>query len=165
MTVGKSIRQRWKAGMQRFLKDNAGSIALEGAVSMIVLIVMILPMIDLAEYIRVRVELRQALRAGGQHALRHSEFGDFADIAAAVTNATTLSPLTIVVGPDKKCECLDASVIDCPEVDEDSLCDDDTKPGEYLKIKATYVFDPSFISIHGYTANLPVDETMNFRVF
>ena len=59
------IPPRINALCRRFIRDRAGAIAVEGAFAITFVVALLVPLIDVGQYIGTKIELEQALRAGG----------------------------------------------------------------------------------------------------
>ena len=147
-------------GLRRFFKDLDGTVAIEGAVA-IAAILLLLPMIDFGQYIGVRTEMKQALRAGGQYALQ--DYTDTSGIQTAVQNATNLKSMTVTVGT-LACECLDGTAAVCVGESGYAVCTGNVAPGAYLPVSASVTFDPLIANLPWFSANMTVQEELVMRV-
>ena len=68
--IGRMIRGRWGTHFKTVLGDRSGVAAVEFAIIVPVLLALTMGVIDFGMYIGTRIELEQALRAGGQYALK-----------------------------------------------------------------------------------------------
>lgn len=158
-----TLRARWL----RFYGNVKGSVAVEGAVAMLFLVLFMLPVIDIGQYVAVRVELRQALRAGAQYAIKYPNATT--QIEAAIIAAAPSLSLTIadVVFGAQVCECISGGAgVTTPCEGEAGYvtCSGGIEPGIYMPVTVTTIFNPQFISIESFTANMTVAESMEFRV-
>ena len=144
--------------------ESNGAAAVEFAIIAPVLLLMIAGMIDFSLYIGTRIELEQALRAGGQYALK--DFTDTTTITSAVVNATDLTPLTVSYDPatDSFCECPDGTPNTCPGNSSYTACTGGERPGLFITISGSTTFDPMFADLPGLAANMTVSQQLTLRV-
>jgi hypothetical protein len=144
--------------------DPGGAAAVEFAIIAPVLLLMIAGLIDFSFYIATRIELEQALRAGGQYALK--DYKDTVTIEAAVKNATDLAPLTVTYDPttDLFCECPDGSSNSCPGDDSFAFCTGDILPAKFITISGSTTFDPMFADLPTLAENMTVSQQLTLRV-
>lgn len=152
------------SGFLRWLvEQRSGAVAVEAALGILVMMAILLPLIDFGRYIGVRIELKQALRAGGQYALIDRD--DTTSIAATIIGATGLtSAMTINIGAIT-CECFDGTTAVCPGESGYATCTGDIAPGGYLPISASVTFNPYFVNVAGFTTNMTVSEKLVLRVY
>jgi len=144
--------------------DSKGVAAVEFGLIAPLLLLMVAGLIDFASYISTKIELEQALRAGGQYALL--DFTDAATITSAVTDATDLTPLTVTYDPttDSYCECPDGSPRACPGDPSYTACSGGERPGLFITIMASTTFDPMFADLPGLTSNMTLRQQLSLRV-
>ncbi len=144
--------------------ESGGGAAVEFGFIAPILFLMIAGMIDFSFYIGTRIELEQALRAGGQYALK--DYNDTVTIEAAVKNATDLTPLTVTYNPttDLFCECPDGSPNTCPGDTSFAYCAGDILPAKFITISGSTTFDPMFADLPGLAANMTVSQQLTLRV-
>ncbi len=156
--------------LARLLADNRGSIAVEGAFVVIALMALMMPLVDFSRYVSTQVELKQALRAGGQYALYDSKATASGDDGAieqtiiAATNVTiTAADITI---DDLSCECTDGTAAIC--VGESNYVGCGTggliAPAHFMTITASVTFDPFFPHLPWFSENMTLSEKLTMRV-
>lgn len=141
----------------------AGVAAIEFGLFAPVILLMLAGLVDFSMYIGTRIELEQALRAGGQYAIVNP--GNGTEITNHVLAATTL-PLVaadVVVDPIF-CECVDGTASLCPGDGAYAPCADGIAPGIYVGINATTVYDPMFLDLPSLTSNMSVSQELILRV-
>lgn len=153
------LRQRAAACIGR-----SGAAAAEFALFTPIILAMTAGLVDYSKYIATRIELEQALRAGGQYALKN--FRDATTIQSAITAATDLAPLTVAYDPatDSYCECPDGSASLCPGHDNYLGCAGGERPGLYVTIRGATTFDPLFADLPGLAGNMSVSQELTLRV-
>jgi hypothetical protein len=144
--------------------SRSGAAAAEFALFTPIILVMTAGLIDYSKYIATRIELEQALRAGGQYALK--DFLDAPTIRAAVAAATDLSPLTVTYSPatDSFCECPDGTASLCPGSPSYMACAGGERPGLFVTIAGATTFDPIFADLPGLSPNMTVSQELTLRV-
>jgi len=152
------------ARLARDRVNRSGAAAAEFALFSPIAILMIAGLVDYSKYIATRIELEQALRAGGQYAIK--DFLDAPAIRSAVAAATDLTPLTVTYNPatDSFCECPDGTGSLCPGNDNYAACAGGERPGLYITIRGTTTFDPLFADLPGLAANMSVSQDLTLRV-
>ena len=137
--------------------------AVEFALFAPVLLVILAGLVDFSLYIGTRLELEQAVRAGGQYAIRNP--GNATAIANAVVAATNL-PITaanVSVGVPY-CECLSGVANVCKGVLTYTPCADGLAPAEYLTVTANTTYDALFIDLPTLSAGMSVQQELVLRV-
>ncbi|GHF11250.1 hypothetical protein GCM10017044_01230 [Kordiimonas sediminis] len=126
-------------------KNTSGSITVETALILPILILMCMGTVDLALAINQKMMLSNAVRAGMQYGIVHKPIdGDYSEILAAVRNALPDSARnTVVLTSSMHCSCLDTNnAIACvnSSTNSDTICDDGSLRASFLKIelRATY---------------------------
>jgi len=160
--IGKNMAALWR----RWLVDRSGSIAVEGAFAIILLLAMLLPLIDFGGYIGTKLELKQGLRAGGQYAL--DDYTDTTTIETVIKNAASLSSGSVTVTfqtPATYCLCNDGSAGTCIGDPGFQVCSFDSVPaGRYMTIQASATYDPLFPFLAWFQSNMTVTEQLTLRV-
>jgi hypothetical protein len=152
-------------GWRRLLADRQGAIAVEGAFAITILLVMLLPLIDFGGYIGLRLELKQALRAGGQFALHdYTATSSIENVIQTATNTT--STVTVTFDPSSSyCLCQNGTTVPCPGDSGYAICASEVMPpGRYLSFSATSTYDPYFPFLPGFASNMTVKEELTMRV-
>ncbi|MCJ9428595.1 TadE/TadG family type IV pilus assembly protein [Kordiimonas marina] len=138
MTWRHKIREA-KARLGTLGRNEKGSITVETALIMLVIIFMALGVLDYGLAYSRNLELANAVRAGMQYALvRKPVDGDYSAIISAVNTAAPV----VTAGSDRQvtanmfCACPDGSSIDCTGTNgQDLTCTDGSLRGAYLEIK------------------------------
>ena len=156
------------AKIGNLLRDRSGAAAVESALAILIMMAMVLPLIDFGRYINMRIELKQALRAGGHYAMIDIDntiaTTNSTAITSVITSATNLSGITVSVGTIT-CECHDGNSNDCPGAVSYTTCSGSIAPGGFLPITASATFDPLFVDVGGFTENMTVTESMDLRIY
>lgn len=118
--------------IKRFAQDLAGVSAVEFALVVPVLLISLLGVVDIGNVVYRRSDMESALRAGIQYFMNGGD--DLAKAETVVNESWTTKPDTMSVAAERFCMC--ASV----EHACNALCDDDTYPTSYNRIRATAVF-------------------------
>ena len=111
-----------------FWKNKKGAAAIEFAITVPVLFVLVVCVINMGFILTKENELNSAVNAGFLDAVENAD--NTAEVSASVSAATVLSPLTSTV--TSFCSCADAVILAC-----NTLCADGTAPGTYIKIVAS----------------------------
>lgn len=150
------------------LRDRSGAAAVESAMAILVMMAILLPLIDFGRYISMRIELKQALRAGGHYAMIDIDntiaVSNSGTISTVVTDATNLDNITVTVGAIT-CECFDGATSFCPGNASYVTCTGSIAPGGFLPLTASATFDPLFTDVGGFTENMTVTESMDLRIY
>ncbi len=168
------IEKKGFAGWCRLLLgDRTGAIAIEGAIAISVAVAVMLPLIDFGQYINLRIDLKQALRAGGQYAL-HDVNNLLGDTTAVATSKATIqsvvqtasgltSTVTVVVGK-LRCLCGTTSTT-CPGQSGYQVCSTTlVSPAVYVDMTASAAFDPYFAFLGFFTEGMTVTEELTMRI-
>ncbi len=158
--VGSLAAMSRRLGLEA-LTDSSGVAAVEFAVILPVLMVLTMGMIDFSMYIGTRMELEQAVRAGGQYALKDSS--DSVTIASAVTGSTSLSGVTVNVG-SLVCECPNGTSTVCRGDVNYASCAGGLPPAGFLTITATTTYDPIFANSEWFSAGMSVQQELTMQV-
>jgi Flp pilus assembly protein TadG len=133
--------------LKKFAKDERGVSAVEFALTAPVLMVSVLGVVDIGNIVYQRSDMESALRSGIQYFMNG---GDNLSRAEAVVNqAWTTKPDTVTVVADRFCLC-DTTPHAC-----NVLCDDDTYPASYNRLRATATF-PGILMENSQEANQSV---------
>jgi len=143
------------------LADHSGAAAVEFAIMAPVLLLLLLGVIDYAGYISARMELEQALRAGGQYALK--DYTDSTTIEAAVSGATDITVTDITVG-GLACECPDGTSTYCRGDANYTTCAGGEAPGGFVTITGSTTYAPIFAGLPGLSASMDIDQALTMRV-
>ncbi len=181
----------WRRRLRGFRRARAGSVAVEAAFGMTLIMIMLLPMVDFGRYISLRLTLKQALRAGGQYVLHDltwkTDIGDASFGTATLPGATTtaitstvrdaagLNQTLTVTTSDLACYCPEAltTAVSCLGESGYSVCPDDGAtasqdesgiPGHYLTIVASGTFDPFLTAVPWFSASTAVSERLVLRI-
>lgn len=111
-----------------FWKNKKGAAAIEFAVTVPVLFVLLVCVINMGFILNKENELNSAVNAGFLDATQNPD--NTGVVSAAVSAATALTPLTVSV--TSFCSCADSVILAC-----NTLCADGTAPGTYMKIVAS----------------------------
>ena len=96
------------------LRCTRGSVAIEFALLVPVLLLMLLGAVDFGMVINEKMKLQSAARAGVQFAVQNSTNAqNDAAIRLAVTNASGLDPADFTIDPQVFCECAEGAVVAC----------------------------------------------------
>jgi hypothetical protein len=117
--------------------------------------------IDFSMYISTRVELEQALRAGGQFALKDPT--DSTTITSAVQGATNLASVSVTVG-GLACECAGGVTAMCKGSNNYALCSDGSAPAAYITLSGSTTYDPMFLGLATFTSNMSVQQDLTMRI-
>lgn len=141
-----------------------GAAAVEFGLIAPLLLLLVAGLVDFASYISSRIELEQALRAGGQYALM--DFTNYTAITSAVMDATDLRPLTVEYDPvaDTYCECPDGTANVCPGDSDYASCAGGERPGLFITITSSTNFDPPFAGLAGLTDGMTISQNLTLRV-
>ncbi len=135
---------------------------------MIALLFIMPVLIDFGRYIYVQVELKQALRAGGQYALYdHTASANDGGIEQAVMNATGLSLAAGDITVDAlSCECADGTATVCTDVGGYTGCGTDgvNVPSHFLTIRANATFSPLWPIVPWFQETMTINEGLTMRV-
>lgn len=126
--------------MRRMLTCESGAGAVELALALPMLVVMMLGIADLSLAVNEKMRLTAAARSGAQWAYGHS--GETGGVAAAVTQASGLDATAITTATTSFCGCSGGANVAC-----DATCDDGNGRREYVTITVSESWSP--------TLNLP----------
>lgn len=124
--------------LRRLFRDRSGLAAVELALILPILALMLAATLDLGMGLHAALEVRNAAQAGAQYAALQGF--DATAAASAVTNATSLAGISASPAPSQMCGCPTAtgiSTISCA-----STCADGSTPGSYARIDAQTSFTP-----------------------
>lgn len=110
-----------------FWKNKKGAAAIEFAITVPVLFVLLVCVINMGFILNKENELNSAVNAGFLDAIQNAD--NTGAVSAAVSAATVLTPLSVSV--TSFCSCSDSVILAC-----NALCADGTAPGTYMKIVA-----------------------------
>lgn len=148
---------------RRFARNEEGAIAMEGAIVMSIMAILLLVMVDIGFFISTKVELEQALRAGAQKALVSTSV---TDITAAVQAATSLDVTVAAKSGDTTttlaCYCDDGSSTDCENVS--GGCTTASSPQGFAEFTASANFSPLFINAGFFSGDMVITEYASIRV-
>lgn len=117
---------------QKFSRDESGVSAVEFALIAPVLLFSLLGVVDVANVVYQRSDMESALRSGIQYFMNGGD--DLARAEAVVNDAWTTKPDGVSVVAERFCLC-DTTPHAC-----NVLCDDDTYPASYNRLRATATF-------------------------
>jgi len=123
--------------MHDFKKSTQGAAAIEFALLVPIMGVMLLGLLDYAIAAVHTMELESATRSGAQYAMLDSS--NTALVATTVENSTLLDPTKLTVTVSEFCECSDGSTISCA-----TSCGVGSVR-KFMKISADYAYTPLFI--------------------
>ena len=140
-----------------------GVAAVEFGIFAPIILLMFAGLVDFSMYIQDRLELEQAVRAGGQYSLLNPS--NATAIASSVVSATTL-PITAanVSVSALQCECLTGVANVCTGVLTYTPCADGLAPAEYITITATTTYDPLFLNLPTLTSNMSINQQLIMRI-
>lgn len=168
-----------------------GSIAVEGAFAIAIILAMLVPMIDFAQWISLRMTLKQAVRSGGQYALHDHQYETNSSGATYGTNSLPAATVTAIenvvisaagltVPPDVdvpalSCYCARApdTARECPGHTSYVACldlvgtpgqDESGVPAVYVTITASATFNPFWPQVPWFSAGMTVVERLVMRV-
>lgn len=122
----------------RLLHDRSGLAAVELALILPILTLLLAATLNLGMGLHAALEVRNAAQAGAQYAALKGF--DATATASAVTSATSLAGISASPAPSQMCGCPTAtgiSTISCS-----SSCSDGSSPGSYARIDAQTSFTP-----------------------
>ncbi len=155
------IRGRWGTHFKTVLGDRSGVAAVEFAIIVPVLLALTMGVIDFGMYIGTRIELEQALRAGGQYALKDPT--DTTTITNAIQGATDLASVSVTIG-GLSCECTGGVSAVCKGESNYSVCADDSAPATYMTLSGSTIYDPIFVDLATFSANMTVQQDLTMRI-
>lgn len=124
--------------LQRFARDERGVSAVEFALCVPVLLFSLLGVVDLGNVVYQRSDMESALRAGIQYFMNG---GDNLSKAEEVVNASwTTKPQGVSIVAERVCLCGNVEHV-CNE-----LCDDETYPASYNRLRAVAEFEGILMS-------------------
>jgi Flp pilus assembly protein TadG len=145
------------------MSPKAGVAAVEFGIFAPIILLMFAGLADFSMYIQDRLELEQAVRAGGQYALRNP--GNPTAIAGSVVSATTLPITSANVSVSAlQCECLTGVTNVCTGDLNYTPCADGLAPAEYITIMATTIYDPLFLNLPTLTSNMSINQQLIMRI-
>jgi Flp pilus assembly protein TadG len=119
-------------------RQEAGNTAVEFALLLPVLVLLIAGLVDFGRAYFTKMELENAARAGGQYGILHGA-GDLDTIKSIVRDATDIPSADLTVNAATFCACPDGTVQACAGGDCGGF-----KPGSYISITAQTAFVPIF---------------------
>ena len=144
------------------MAERSGVAAVEFALILPILVFVLLATVDFSLYIVTRLELEQALRAGGQYAL--DDFTDTTTITSAVLGATNLTGITVTVG-SLFCECPGGTSAVCRGQSNYTNCTGGISPAAFLNISGTVTHNPLFFDyLSWFTSDMTVQQDVTLRV-
>lgn len=143
------------------LGDRSGVAAVEFAIVVPILLTLTMGVIDFGMYIGTRIELEQALRAGGQFALKDPS--DTTTITNAIQGATDLASVTVTIG-GLSCECTGGVSASCKGTATYALCLDSSAPATYMTLSGSTIYDPIFLDLTAFSANMTVQQDLTMRI-
>ncbi|HEY9079907.1 TadE family protein [Magnetovibrio sp.] len=123
----------------RFKHSQKAAVAVEFALLVPVMGVMLLGLLDYAIVAFHKMELESATRSGAQYAMLDSS--DTSLISTTVKNSTNLDTDFLEVDIAEFCECIDGSSITCA----DTCATGSVR--SFMRITATYTHNPIFIPV------------------
>lgn len=128
----------WPTAMLRnFRRSQKAAVAIEFALLVPVMGIMLLGLLDYAIAAFHKMELESATRSGAQYAMLDSS--DTALITTTVENSTFLDTGNLTVSITEFCECIDGSSVSCA----DTCATGSVR--SYMQITAQYVHTPLFL--------------------
>jgi Flp pilus assembly protein TadG len=119
--------------LKRFLRDDSGVSAVEFALVAPVLLLCFVGIYDVGTMVYKRTDMHSALRAGTQYFMNGGD--DLAKAETIVQQSWTTKPDDVTVTAERFCQC--GEEIHACTV----LCDDDTYPASYKRLRAMAVID------------------------
>ena len=162
----------------RLLGERNGAIAVESAFAMSFLMVALAAVIDFGGYVRLDIELKQALRAGGQYALDLGAIGevnynDEAAIQAAIEpvirSAAQIADADLTItSVSTECVCPDGNsgpqfCTGDPDVTF-TPCSNDLPGERFLHVDAQATFSPFFTFLPYFEDAMTIQENLEMRV-
>jgi Flp pilus assembly protein TadG len=132
---------------QKFSRDESGVSAVEFALIAPVLLFSLLGVVDVGNVVYQRSDMESALRSGIQYFMNGGD--DLARAEAVVNDAWTTKPDGVSVVAERFCLC-DTTPHAC-----NVLCDDDTYPASYNRLRATATF-PGILTEDAHEASQSV---------
>lgn len=120
---------RW---FKKFSDDKSGVSAVEFALTAPVLLFALLGVVDIGNVVYQRSDMEAALRSGIQYFMNGGD--DLSRAETVVNDAWTTKPPGVSVIAERFCLC-DSTPHAC-----NTLCDDDTYPASYNRLRATATF-------------------------
>jgi Flp pilus assembly protein TadG len=120
----------WRHGLWthlRRLRATDGNVAVEYALFLPVLMILLAGIVDLGLALHTRSRLEIAAQAGLEFA--RYDRSDLAAVRSAVNNATGVDPTTLTVSVTDFCACADGLTIACSDD-----CADGTFPGTFVRV-------------------------------
>jgi Flp pilus assembly protein TadG len=133
--------------LQKFSRDESGVSAVEFALIAPVLLFSLLGVVDIGNVVYQRSDMESALRSGIQYFMNGGD--DLARAEAVVNDAWTTKPEGVSVVAERFCLC-DTTPHAC-----NVLCDDDTYPASYNRLRATATF-PGILTEDAHEASQSV---------
>ena len=124
--------------MRRRLRNDNGNAAVEFALLVPVLILLVAGLVDFGRAYFTRMELENAARAGAQYGILHGS-DDLATIRDAVRQASEVPTADLTVNASTFCACPDGTAQNRTTGDCGGF-----KPGTYITISAQTAFVPVF---------------------
>ena len=123
--------------LRKFRRSQTAAVAVEFALLVPVMGVMLLGLLDYAIMAFHKMELESATRSGAQYAMLDSS--DTALISTTVENSTNLDVNNLVVTITEFCECIDGASVSCA----DTCATGSVR--SFMQITAQYTHTPLFI--------------------
>jgi Flp pilus assembly protein TadG len=133
--------------LQKFSRDESGVSAVEFALIAPVLLFSLLGVVDIGNVVYQRSDMESALRSGIQYFMNGGD--DLARAEAVVNDAWTTKPEGVSVVAERFCLC-NTTPHAC-----NVLCDDDTYPASYNRLRATATF-PGILTEDAHEASQSV---------
>jgi Flp pilus assembly protein TadG len=130
-----------------FARDQRGVSAVEFALVVPVLLISLLGVTDIGNAVYKRADMESALRAGVQYFMNGGD--ELAKAEDVVNESWTTKPDGVTILAERFCLC------DAVEHACNVLCDDDTYPASYNRIRATATF-PGVLMENSYEAEQSV---------
>ena len=140
--------------MNRMIGDRRGSMAVEFALVVPVLLLFVGGIVDFGRAFYYQTELSQALRSGMQYALKAPT--DSAGIAAVIGQSTSL-PIS-VAAPVTFCQCYDGTNVSCS-----GTCTVLGGMRNYVRLEASYAWTPMLGTMGGLVPPSPLRDALTVR--
>lgn len=142
--------------LARLLRCRSGVGAVEFAVMLPVLVLLMVAVGDFGLAVNDKMRLTSAARAGAQAAV--SAAGDPAAVAQAVRQASALAAAELTIASQKSCACLSGAAVAC-----DGSCADGNGVRDFVSVSVSKTWTPVLASPL-LDASIPLTATVVLRV-
>jgi Flp pilus assembly protein TadG len=143
------------------LRERRGVAAVELAITLPVLAAMIVPIADLGLGLHAKIEVMDAVEAGAQYAVLHG-FDEPSAVESAVTNATSLTSISVTPAPTESCGCASGTTISA--VACGNTCPNGHPAGTYVTVNAQATYSPILhYPVLGSSVTLTAQQTVRIQ--